>query len=374
MHSQLEKSIGDSSIKVLLRLLLLSFVGAAIGCSAQKGMLKNADFLRLRNEEVKAKQEEIAAKGGPKCGLKELALAESHQSFALDEIETSDWTLVRNHLDEGEEQRTLALEKTEACNPPDMDGDGILDNVDACPEEPEDKDGWEDEEGCPDIDNDQDGLLDIDDKCPDEPEDMDGFQDDDGCPDPDNDEDGVLDDDDQCPEEAEDQDGFQDEDGCPDPDNDEDGLLDTDDKCPDKPETFNGIDDEDGCPDASSYNYIQVTDTRIELKQKVFFATGKSRILSKSFPLLNEVALALKEHKFKVEVGGHTDSRGRDAYNMDLSRRRADSVKKYLIEKGGADEKQIVSKGYGESKPIDSNRNAAGRARNRRVEFNIIDK
>jgi hypothetical protein len=73
----------------------------------------------------------------------------------------------------------------------DTDGDGIPDSLDKCPNEPEDKDGFQDEDGCPDPDNDGDGILDKDDKCPNEPEDKDGFQDEDGCPDPDNDGDGI---------------------------------------------------------------------------------------------------------------------------------------------------------------------------------------
>ena len=100
-----------------------------------------------------------------------------------------------------------------------------------------------------DKDTDGDGIPDSIDKCPNEPEDKDGFQDEDGCPDPDNDGDGILDKDDKCPNEPEDKDGFQDEDGCPDPDNDGDGIPDVKDKCPNEPETFNGYQDEDGCPD-----------------------------------------------------------------------------------------------------------------------------
>src|SRR6201999_2736623 len=73
-------------------------------------------------------------------------------------------------------------------------------------------------------DRDHDGVYDLDDKCPDQPEDRDGFQDDDGCPDPDNDNDGILDAADRCPNEVEDKDGFQDDDGCPDNDNDGDRI------------------------------------------------------------------------------------------------------------------------------------------------------
>lgn len=106
----------------------------------------------------------------------------------------------------------------------DADKDGIADAQDACPNVPEDKDGFEDADGCPDQgspssggqDRDGDGLGDAKDKCPDEPEDMDGFEDADGCPEPDNDRDGIRDVDDQCPNDPETKNGFQDLDGCPD--------------------------------------------------------------------------------------------------------------------------------------------------------------
>ena len=95
----------------------------------------------------------------------------------------------------------------------DRDGDGIKDDVDKCPDEPEDFDGFQDEDGCPDPDNDNDGIPDVDDRCPNVPEDRDGDQDDDGCPegsDGDRDGDGILDSKDKCPDEPEDRDGFQD--------------------------------------------------------------------------------------------------------------------------------------------------------------------
>src|SRR5204863_6589756 len=98
-------------------------------------------------------------------------------------------------------------------------------------------------------DTDGDGILDSVDKCPTEPEDKDKFQDDDGCPDPDNDGDGIPDSRDKCPNQPEDKDGFEDLDGCPDPDNDHDGIPDAQDKCPNDPETINGYQDDDGCPD-----------------------------------------------------------------------------------------------------------------------------
>src|SRR5262249_17530709 len=101
----------------------------------------------------------------------------------------------------------------------DRDHDGIPDSLDACPDEAEDRDGFQDEDGCADADNDGDGIADADDACPNEPEDKDGFQDGDGCPERDNDNDGVPDAADKCPNEAEDKDGFDDDDGCPDQDN-----------------------------------------------------------------------------------------------------------------------------------------------------------
>ena len=111
----------------------------------------------------------------------------------------------------------------------DRDGDGIKDDVDQCPDDPEDIDGFKDEDGCPDPDNDGDGILDKDDRCPNEPEDRDGIEDDDGCPEGnmgDRDGDGIPDNVDKCPDQPEDKDGFQDQDGCPDPDNDMDGIPD----------------------------------------------------------------------------------------------------------------------------------------------------
>jgi OmpA-OmpF porin, OOP family len=98
----------------------------------------------------------------------------------------------------------------------DNDNDGIPDDIDKCPDMPEDRDNVEDEDGCPDFDNDNDGIYDSQDKCPNDPEDYDGFQDEDGCSDPDNDGDGIPDKVDKCPNTPEDKDGYQDEDGCPD--------------------------------------------------------------------------------------------------------------------------------------------------------------
>jgi len=131
----------------------------------------------------------------------------------------------------------------------DSDADGVLDRDDVCPQQPEDRDGFEDADGCPDLDNDGDGILDAKDACRDEAETMDGFEDADGCPDLDDDRDGVPDDEDACRNEAEDPDRFQDGDGCPEPDNDGDGILDRVDACPEAREDIDQVRDQDGCPD-----------------------------------------------------------------------------------------------------------------------------
>ena len=125
----------------------------------------------------------------------------------------------------------------------------------------------------------------------------------------------------------------------------------------------------DGCP--KKYNLVVVTETKIELKQTVFFETNRAVIRRISHALLDEVAQALKDNPtIKVEIQGHTDSQGSDRSNLKLSQRRADSVRRYLIKKDVTSDR-MVAKGYGESVPIADNRTSEGRAQNRRVEFVI---
>jgi OOP family OmpA-OmpF porin len=251
----------------------------------------------------------------------------------------------------------------------DRDGDGIPDNVDKCPDLPEDKDGFQDEDGCPDLDNDGDGIPDAIDKCPNEPEDKDGFQDDDGCPDLDNDGDGIPDKLDKCPNEPEDKDGFQDEDGCPDPDNDGDGIPDVIDKCPNQPETFNNYQDEDGCPDEVPAEVKKFTG----VIEGINFKTGSADILPGSYVLLDRAAKVLQDFPdVKLEISGHTDNRGKAAYNRDLSQRRADAVKTYFVTRGVASQR-LQSIGYGHTRPIANNKTQSGRATNRRTEFRLIN-
>ncbi len=289
----------------------------------------------------------------------------------------------------------------------DRDGDGLKDDVDKCPDDPEDRDGFEDEDGCPDPDNDRDQILDEDDrcpnvpenyngfqdqdgcpdgepndrdgdkildnvdKCPDDPEDFDQFEDEDGCPDLDNDQDKILDVDDLCPNDPEDWDQFEDEDGCPDLDNDKDRIVDKDDKCPNVPETYNNVEDDDGCPDKGP---IDITpDSKIVTLKEIKFEYNSAVIKGESFYILDAVVAALQGNPdfLLIEVSGHTDERGDDAYNLDLSERRAAAVMTYLTSHGVA-QKRLVSQGYGEMSPIDPTHSEKAWAKNRRVEFLIV--
>ncbi len=251
----------------------------------------------------------------------------------------------------------------------DSDGDGLIDKVDQCPQEPEDKDGFEDEDGCPDLDNDQDGILDDQDRCPDVPEDADGFEDDDGCPEPDNDRDGIDDPEDDCPLEPEDADDFEDDDGCPDPDNDQDGILDPEDLCPNEPETQNGYADHDGCPDEEQ---VRVVGDKIVLDDRVHFRTNNAMIRPESHALLERLAKLLREHPeyIHIHIEGHADQRGDERFNLQLSTARAESVKDFLVE-AGIGEGRLSFEGFGSSQPRVEASDPRAYFLNRRVEFRV---
>jgi OOP family OmpA-OmpF porin len=251
----------------------------------------------------------------------------------------------------------------------DRDHDGIPDDVDRCPDQPEDMDGFQDSDGCPDLDNDGDGVPDALDKCPNEPEDKDGFQDADGCPDPDNDGDGIPDALDKCPNEPEDRDGFQDQDGCPDLDNDGDGIPDARDKCPNEPETVNNYKDDDGCPDEVPVEVKKFTG----VIDGINFKTNSAEILPGSWPILDRALKVLQDYPdVNLEISGHSDNKGGSEYNRGLSQRRADSVRLYFVSRG-IGSNRLRSIGYGKDRPIADNATASGRATNRRTEFRLIN-
>jgi len=282
--------------------------------------------------------------------------------------------------------------------PGDRDHDGILDPSDACPNEAgtastdpkkngcpvrdDDKDGIEnDKAACPAVagvadvdpkkngcppDKDEDGILDAEDACPD----VKGVKSDDpkknGCP-PDKDEDGILDADDACPDVK----GVKSDDpkknGCP-ADRDNDTIYDADDACPDAAGPKNEDPKKNGCPQ------VAIVGAQIKILEQVKFKTNSAEILKDSDELLTNVAKIINEHPElkKIKVEGHTDNKGKPAYNKTLSKNRAASVVKWLTTKGKVDAKRLVSEGFGEEVPIDTNDTEAGRQNNRRVEFKIL--
>ncbi len=265
----------------------------------------------------------------------------------------------------------------------DRDGDGVPDREDKCPDEPEDRDGFEDKDGCPDPDNDKDGIPDKLDRCPNEPEEVNGIDDTDGCPEPDRDLDGIKDVVDKCPDKAEDKNGWQDEDGCPDggppptvlcadgkppakgekcdvdhdgrPDDvdvcptvpedidgiadgdgcpekdaDEDGIADQLDKCPLEPETIDGKDDDDGCPEAGAKSLVTFAAGAIEVDGAVRFGNG-SAIVTK--PMRAQIAMIAQRLQGLVDRGvekivieSWADAAGETPANEALATKRADAI------------------------------------------------
>jgi outer membrane protein OmpA-like peptidoglycan-associated protein len=218
-------------------------------------------------------------------------------------------------------------------------------------------------------DSDADGVADKDDRCPNEPEDRDGFEDQDGCPDPDNDKDGIADDKDLCPNEPEDRDGFEDQDGCPDPDNDKDRIPDARDRCPNEPETYNGYEDEDGCPDKGR---VVVYQGRIEILDKLYFETNQARIKAISRPILDAIAATLLGNPqiVSLEIQGHAAANEREVWS--LSGERAGAVRAALARAGVRT--TLKATAYGDTRPIDRDASEAARSKNRRVEFQILER
>lgn len=211
----------------------------------------------------------------------------------------------------------------------DADGDGVPDDEDWCPHVA----GLASNHGCPagpiDLDADHDGVLLPYDKCPDAP-------------------------------------GTAELDGCP--DSDGDGIPDPEDKCPFEP----GPAKNDGCP-LGAEPLVEIESERLSLRDAINFETGKDTILAKSNPILDSIAQILKDNKDipRVRVEGHTDNVGSSAYNKDLSQRRAQSVVNALVKRGIA-AVTLLPVGYGFDRPVAGNDTALGRAKNRRVEFTIL--
>jgi len=222
--------------------------------------------------------------------------------------------------------------------PPDNDGDGIVDANDACPTEA--------------------GVETLDPKT-------------NGCPPPrDRDRDSVIDDTDACPDDP----GMATNDpktnGCPAPrDRDEDSIIDPEDACPDAPGPAAKDPEKNGCPLA------RIESAQIVILEAVRFANNSDVILPASEPLLLAVLRVIDTHPEigALEVHGHTDDKGRENYNLQLSKRRAASVAKWLVKHGLA-KSRITSFGFGKTRPLVPNDSDQNRQRNRRVEFHIIPK
>ncbi|HEY3450571.1 MAG TPA: OmpA family protein [Myxococcales bacterium] len=258
--------------------------------------------------------------------------------------------------------------ETKGC--PDRDGDGVIDREDKCPDVPgikalsgcPDKDGdgiTDAEDTCPDQagpkhlggcpDRDGDGLADKDDKCPD----VKGFKKFKGCPDTDGD--GITDAEDACPTEA----GKKELKGCP--DRDGDGVADKDDKCPD----VRGLKEMEGCLPKEVEKFTGTI-------KGINFEYNKANLLPASSKVLDEaVGVLNKFASMRIKIEGHTDNKGNADFNKKLSTERAQSVMNYFLGKN-IDASRLQSEGFGPDRPIADNKNEAGRAQNRRVEFNLI--
>ncbi len=238
--------------------------------------------------------------------------------------------------------------------PLDTDKDSVPDYLDQCPGTP--KGVQVDSVGCP-IDSDGDGVADYLDKCPNTPDSIE--VDAHGCP-VDSDGDGVADYLDKCPDTPDE--AQVDTSGCP-VDTDGDGIPDYLDKCP----TVKGSDKNNGCPVISAKN-------KAVLKKAVHgiqFETNNAVIKSSSYPILNKVVTMMKKNpSYKLHISGHTDSVGKPAQNMKLSKERAAAVVKYLTKKG-IKSSRLRSDGFGGTKPVASNKTEKGKALNRRVDFEV---
>lgn len=229
-----------------------------------------------------------------------------------------------------------SCEAERSCPHMDLDGDGIVNAADACPATY----GLAELQGCPDQDDDGDGVPNLSDRCPTEA----GSAEHAGCPAPD----------------------------VPDaPDADGDGLADDVDLCPNEAGPAKG----DGCPEPAREPEpaAAVEGEIIAIDETIQFAMSQAKILEVSFDTLSKLAALLQARPeiSLLRIEGHTDSTGRQAANLSLSKARAESVKTFLVGKGVAAER-LEAVGVGGNRPIASNEDAAGRAQNRRVEFVVV--
>lgn len=265
--------------------------------------------------------------------------------------------------------------QTFSCH--DLDGDGIRDKVDACPELP----GGLATDGCPD--QDEDGIADKNDSCPKLPGDIlhNGCPDDDGdgianhkdsCPEvpgqakffgcPDTDLDGLVDKNDNCPNEF----GPKENSGCPWPDTDQDGVADHMDHCVHE----KGRKDNHGCP---LENVERPRKTLGAYAKSIHFSTGDYKLKQSSKRILNNIVQVMKEYEdVRFDIQGHTDATGNKDLNLKLSQKRVEAVSAYLISQG-IEACRLHIEGYGKIIPVASNKTALGRVLNRRVVLTAVE-
>lgn len=228
--------------------------------------------------------------------------------------------------------------------PLDSDGDGVIDKLDQCPDTPAGV--AVDSKGCP-LDSDGDGVTDNMDKCPDTPKGA--AVNSQGCP-LDSDGDGVYDYLDKCPNTP--KGAPVDKKGCP-LDSDGDGVFDYLDKCPGTPAGVSV--DANGCPTV--------------LTLHINFGHDSSNVGPEYDGEIAKAAQCINNYPGNVVfIDGHTDSSGAAAYNQKLSVQRAQAVVNRLVEKFNIPASRMTARGFGEDKPVATNKSVAGRAQNRRVE------
>ena len=382
----------------MMVMVLASAAAFAMGCA-------DGTKLSAQQKEIHGQVDTIFDRAY-RCAPVELAKASANEEFGRMELSDGNGRRGEEHITFADEMVKEADQKslsTKCLDPKlqDKDSDGVIDSEDLCPTTP----GLKEFKGCPNPDKDGDGICDTwvsesglmkefeckgVDLCPDDPGEL-AYS---GCSNPDRDADGVCDKwvakvglqkdyaktckgEDLCEDLA----GYPNYQGCPNPDSDGDTICDpwvterdllgtfTEctgvDKCPFE----RGVVEENGCPPPRKF--ITVTEDKIELKEQFFFATGKTKVLPKSQPLLDEIAAVLTENpNINISIEGHTDNVGKRKSNIKLSQGRAKSVMQELI-KRGINKKRMTSAGYGPDQPIDTNDTEEGRANNRRVELRI---
>ncbi len=254
------------------------------------------------------------------------------------------------------------------CSATDSDHDGVYDPDDQCPNDAAGEHPDTARAECPLPDDNHDNVFGSDDQCPTEAAGEHPNPERAGCPDADGDHDGVFDHGDQCPTEAA---GIHPDParaGCPAPDRDHDNIPDAVDHCPDRPGAPSTNPTRNGCP-----GLLVLENGSLRILRPVFFAPNSDVILPASFPLLTAIADAMRSTPeiTRLSVEGHTDDVGADDRNLDLSRRRAASVVRWLTNTGHIEAARLVSEGFGETRPLVQGVTPAARAQNRRVEFRI---